>query len=551
MTVLQGHGVSQGAAHGPLYFFRRSASPQEAAHGGCDPEEEGKRLACARDAAAQELLELAGTAEAAAGKSGAALFEAHAMLLEDEDAVATADALIAQGHSAEYAVAQAAKTVSALLSNTGSPELLARAADVQDVADRLQRLLSGAREALLSFPHPVILCAEDLSPSETIRLDKRRILAIATRGGSASSHTAILARTLGIPAVCGLGGALDESLHGREAVLSGDTGQLILDPDQAAMRILEESLARRASHQAKYRSMIGLDDRTLDGRPLPICCNIASPEDVSAVLHNDGRGIGLFRSEFLYLASQDYPQEDVQFHAYRQVAAAMDGKRVVIRTLDIGADKQIDYFHLHPEENPALGMRAVRLCLAQPQMFNTQLRALYRASAYGNLAILLPMITSVWELQACRQACRRAMEELAEQGIPFNPDTQLGVTIETPAAVMMAPELAREADFFSVGTNDLTQYTLACDRQCAGLEPYFNPRHPAVLRQLKLAADAAHQAGIPIGICGELAADPDLLPTFLALGIDELSVAPSSVLPLRAALREINTADCDLRLLAE
>lgn len=549
MTVIQGHGVSQGAAHGPIYFFRRGSKPAESARADCDPASEHKRLDHARAAAAQELLELAGAAEAEAGESGAALFEAHAMLLEDEDAVSAADTLISQGHSAEYAVAQAAKAAETLLMDTGRPDLRARTADVEDVAERLQRLLSGGRESLLSFPHPVILCAEDLSPSETIHLDKDKILAIATRRGSPTSHTAILARTLGIPAVCGLGDGLNESLHGREAILSGDTGQLILDPDPPAIQALESSLARQASHQAQYRALIGLDDCTPDGRVMPICCNIASPADVSAVLANDGHGIGLFRSEFLYLAAEDYPSEEVQFHAYRQAAQAMDGKRVVIRTLDIGADKQIDYFHLQPEENPALGLRAVRLCLARPQMFRTQLRALYRASAYGNIAILLPMIASVWEVQACRKLCRQVMEELTEQGIPFNPNTQLGVMIETPAAVMMAPELAGQADFFSVGTNDLTQYTLACDRQCAGLEPYFDPRHPAVLRQLKLAADAAHQAGIPIAICGELAADPHLLPTFLALGIDELSVAPASVLPLRAALRKTDGAACDLRLL--
>ena len=549
MTVLQGHGISQGAVHGPIYFFRRSPKPAESARLGCDPESEHKRLAHARAAAAQELLELAGAAETEAGENGAALFEAHAMLLEDEDAVSAADTLISQGHSAEYAVAQAARAAENLLIDTGRPDLYARTADVEDVAERLQRLLSGGQESLLSLPHPVILCAEDLSPSETIHLDKTKILAIATQRGSATSHTAILARTLGIPAVCGLGDELNESLHGQEAILSGDTGQLILNPDPSAMQALDSNLARQTSHQAQCQAMIGLDDCTSDGRPMPICCNIASPADVSAVLANDGHGIGLFRSEFLYLAAGDYPSEEVQFRAYRQVAEAMESKRVVIRTMDIGADKQIGYFQFRPEANPALGLRAIRLCLARPQMFRTQLRALYRASAYGNIAILFPMIASVWEIQACRKICRQVMDELTEQGIPFHANTQLGVMIETPAAVMMAPELAGEADFFSVGTNDLTQYTLACDRQCAGLEPYYNPRHPAVLRQLKLAADAAHQAGIPIGICGELAADADLLPTFLALGIDELSVAPASVLPLRAALRGIDSTACDLRLL--
>ena len=295
--------------------------------------------------------------------------------------------------------------------------------------------------------------------------------------------------------------------------------------------------------------MVGQEDVTLDGRKIKLYCNIGSPEDVDAVLANDGRGIGLFRSEFLYLAAEDYPTEEEQFAAYKQVAAAMKGKRVIVRTLDIGADKQADYFQLNKEENPAMGLRAIRICLNRPQVFRTQLRALYRASAYGKIAIMFPMIASVWEVKECRRACQKVMEELTAEGVPFDPDTEIGIMIETPAAVFIAPELARLVDFFSVGTNDLTQYTLACDRQCNDLGKFFDPHHPAVLRALKMTADAAHEAGIWVGVCGELGADLELLPTFLAMGIDELSVSPTAVLPLRAAIRKSIAGSCTLDLL--
>ena len=329
----------------------------------------------------------------------------------------------------------------------------------------------------------------------------------------------------------------------------GETGQVILDPDGETLAELEARQQKQAELRELMRSMVGQQDVTLDGREMMVYCNIGSPEDVHAVLANDGQGVGLFRSEFLYLAADDYPSEDAQFRAYKEVAAAMKGKRVVIRTLDIGADKQVDYFQLNREENPAMGLRAIRICLNRPEVFRTQLRALYRASAYGKVAIMFPMITSVWEVKECRRACQKVMDELTAEGIPFNPDTELGIMIETPAAVFMAEELAGLVDFFSVGTNDLTQYTLACDRQCNDLGKFFDPHHPAVLRALKMAADAAHKAGIWIGICGELGADLELLPTFLAMGIDELSVSPSAVLPLRSAIRKSIAATCTLDLL--
>jgi len=391
--------------------------------------------------------------------------------------------------------------------------------------------------------------ADDLAPSETIQLDKSKILGFATQGGSSNSHTAILARTMGIPAICGLGSALKADYSGRMAYMDGETGCIYLEPDELTLLTLKEKMDKQEERRQLLLSMRGQEDVTLDGKQVNVYCNIGSPDDVTAVLANDGQGIGLFRSEFLYLAANDYPSEEEQFQAYKSVVSAMNGKRVIIRTLDIGADKQVDYFQMKKEENPALGVRAIRICLNRPEVFRPQLRALYRASAYGKVAIMFPMITSVWEVKECKRACQKVMAELSKEGIPYDKDTEIGIMIETPASIFIADELAREVDFFSVGTNDLTQYTLACDRQCNDLGKFFDPHHPAVLRALKMAADAAHKAGIWIGICGELGADLSLLPTFLALGMDELSVSPASVLPLRAAIRRSIAKTCTLEKL--
>jgi phosphotransferase system enzyme I (PtsI) len=354
---------------------------------------------------------------------------------------------------------------------------------------------------------------------------------------------------MGIPAVCGTGDALKEDYNGREVYIDGETGELFMDPDAITLKALQEKHQKQAEMKKLLETMKGQEDITLDGKKMMLYCNIGSPEDVAAVHNNDGQGIGLFRSEFLYLAASDYPTEDEQFEAYKTVAAAMNGKRVVIRTLDIGADKQVDYFEMKKEENPAMGVRAIRICLNRPEVFRTQLRALYRASAYGKVAIMFPMITSVWEVKECKRACAKVMAELEAEGIPFNKNTEIGIMIETPASVFVADALAKEVDFFSVGTNDLTQYTLACDRQANDLGKFFDPHHPAVLRALKMATDAAHAAGIWIGICGELGADISLLPTFLAIGIDELSVSPTSVLPLRAEIRKSIAKTCTLDML--
>ena len=548
MKIIQGQGVSKGIEQGTIYFYHRAAAQVEM-RTGADEQEERSRLERAKERTAQQLSDMAEKAREEAGDEAAVLFETHAMFLEDEDYMGAMDELLAQGFNAEYAVDQAGQEFAAMLASMEDPYMQARAADIKDVTGRILNNLMGVVEGGIDSDVPVILAADDLAPSETIQLDKSKILAIATQKGSGNSHTAILARTMGIPAVCGLGEDFNEDFHGKQAYIVGETGQVILEPDEETLVSLKARHAKQEETRELMRSMVGQEDVTLDGKRVHVYCNIGSPEDVASVLANDGQGIGLFRSEFLYLASQDYPTEEEQFRAYKEVAAAMNGKRVIIRTLDIGADKQVDYFHLHKEENPAMGLRAIRICLNRPEVFRTQLRALYRASAYGKIAIMFPMIASVWEVKECRRACQRVMDELTAEGIPFNPDTEIGIMIETPAAVFIADELAQLVDFFSVGTNDLTQYTLACDRQCNDLGKFFDPHHPALLRALKMTADAAHAAGIWIGICGELGADLSLLPTFLAMGIDELSVTPTAVLPLRAAIRKSIAKTCTLELL--
>ncbi|MDM8239199.1 phosphoenolpyruvate--protein phosphotransferase [Pseudoflavonifractor phocaeensis] len=548
MNLLQGQGVSKGIEHGPIYFYRRSQThiqPTKAA----DPQLQRERLDQAMEQTAGQLEQMAELAREQAGDGAAELFETHAMFLEDEDYTGAMEELLGEGYCAEYAVDQVGEQFSAMLAAMDDPYMQARSADIKDVTRRILNNLMGVVEGGIASDVPVILCADDLAPSETIQLDKSKILAIATQKGSGSSHTAILARTMGIPAVCGLGASFNESYHGKQAYIVGETGQVIFDPDQETLQSLKVRQEQQAQRRELMRSMVGQEDVTLDGRKIKLYCNIGSPEDVDAVLANDGQGIGLFRSEFLYLATEDYPTEEEQFQAYKRVAVAMKDKRVIVRTLDIGADKQVDYFQLNKEENPAMGLRAIRICLNRPEVFRTQLRALYRASAYGKIAIMFPMIASVWEVKECRRACQRVMDELTAEGVPFNPDTEIGIMIETPAAVLMAPELAKLVDFFSVGTNDLTQYTLACDRQCNDLGKFYDPHHPAVLRALKMTADAAHAAGIWIGICGELGADLELLPTFLAIGMDELSVTPTAVLPLRAAIRKSIAKNCTLELL--
>lgn len=549
MILIQGKGVAKGVVNGPLYFYRRAEASLEK-RSVPDVEAEKARLAAAQETAIEQLNELADRCREEAGEDSAFLFETHAMFVEDDDYVeCMISTLEDEQCNAEYAVQTAGTQFAAMFAAMDDEYMKARATDIRDVTRRLVSILSGHKEGEIDSDVPVILAADDLAPSETIQLDKTKILGFATQGGSGNSHTAILARTMGIPAICGLGEALKEEYQGRMTYLDGETGQVVLDPDELTLSAYKEKLRKQEEMKTLLQSMKGKEDVTLDGKKVNVYCNIGSPEDVHSVQSNDGQGIGLFRSEFLYLAADDYPSEEVQFQAYKSVAAAMNGKRVIIRTLDIGADKQADYFGLEKEANPAMGLRAIRICLNRPEVFRTQLRALYRASAYGKVAIMFPMITSVWEVKECLRACQSVRKELDAEGVPYNADTEIGIMIETPASVFIADELAELVDFFSVGTNDLTQYTLACDRQCNDLGKFFDPHHPAVLRALKLATEAAHRHGIWIGICGELGADLEMLPTFLALGIDELSVSPSAVLPLRAAIRQSIAATCTLERL--
>ena len=540
MISLQGKGVSDGVSGGALYFYRRPKTviQKETCE---DIEEEKRRIIRAQQQAIAQLEELAEKARKEAGDDAALLFETHMMFVEDEDFSGSIfDAIETEKCGAEYAAFAAGEQFAQMFASMDDEYMKARSADIKDVARRLINNLTGYAEGGIDCEEPVILAADDLVPSETVRLDKTKILGFALQEGSGTGHTAILARTMGIPAICGLTQALGNEYEGKECFIDGKSGCLVIEPDDAQRKDFLEKMRIQSERKELLESMKGLEDVTPDGRKIKLYCNIGSPDDIPAVLENDGRGIGLFRSEFIYLQSKDYPTEDELFGAYKKAAEGMGGKRVIIRTLDIGADKQADYFKLPKEENPAMGMRAIRICLNRPEVFCTQLRALYRASAFGKVAIMFPMITSVWEVEECLKACEEVKEELRSEGVSFSEDTETGIMIETPAAVLIADELAKLVDFFSVGTNDLTQYTLACDRQNNDLGRFFDPHHPAVLRALRMAADAAHKEGIWIGICGELGADLSLLPAFLEMGIDELSVSPSSVLPLRAAIRSGN-----------
>ena len=541
MEQIFGKGVSKGVAAGPISFYRR-ASGVIPRHEVSDTAAELERFRAARETAKEQLAKLYDKALAEAGEDAAILFEAHQMMLDDLDFVESIEGMIENGRvNAEAAVSDTGAQFAEMFAAMDDSYMQARAADIRDISTRVIGILTGEGESGIVSDVPCIVAADDLAPSETVQLDKALILGFITAGGSANSHTAILARTMGIPAIIGAGDALQPEMEGKYAIIDGQTGEAVIEPDDAERERLLKKQAKEKALKELLDQLKGKPNVTKDGRNVMVYCNIGSPADIDAVLQNDGGGIGLFRSEFLYLQGSDYPTEDEQFEAYKTVAERMGGKRVIIRTLDIGADKQADYFHLDKEENPAMGLRAIRICLTRPEVFRTQLRALYRASAYGKIAIMFPMITSVWEVQEIKRICRNIRAELAEEGVPMADKVELGIMIETPAAVMMSAELAREVDFFSVGTNDLTQYTLAVDRQGVGLDRFFDAHHPAVLRMLRMAAENAHKAGIWIGICGELGADAELIETFLSMGIDELSVSPSAVLPLRSAIRSIDT----------
>ena len=543
MYTIQGKGVSGGVANGPLCFYQRG-DHDVAKHEIADTEAEKQRFESARQTAMEQLKALYEKALAEVGEEGAELFEAHQMMLDDLDYVEGIQDLIdGEQVNAEYAVSQVAEQFAQMFASMDDSYMQARAADVKDISNRVIGILSGAVAGGIDSDVPVILAADDLAPSETVQLDKSKILGFVAQGGSGNSHTAILARTMGIPAVIGTGDALREDYEGKTAWIDGETGELFVEADEITHERLSKKHAKQRAMKELMDQLKGKENVTIDGRKVMVYCNIGSPDDVDQVLANDGGGIGLFRSEFLYLQNNDYPTEEQQFQAYKTVAERMGGKRVIIRTLDIGADKQADYFQLAHEENPAMGLRAIRICLTRPEVFKTQLRALYRASAYGKIAIMFPMITSEWEVLEIKRICEGVKAELRKEEQPFDENIELGIMVETPAAVMMSDRLAKLVDFFSVGTNDLTQYTLATDRQGGNLDRFFDAHHPAVLRMIKMAADNAHKAGIWIGICGELGADTSMTETFMALGVDELSVSPSAVLPLRSTIRSINTAE--------
>lgn len=538
MITLKGKSVFGGIAIGEIAFYKRNDTQIKRCHID-DTEAEIKRFEEAKNQAEEELRTLYEKAMDDVGEANAMIFEIHQMMLNDLDYIESIENIIKlQEVNAEYAVGMTADNFSAMFEAMDDAYMQGRAADVRDVSERVLHILSGAAKSGVTMNHPSIVVADDLVPSETVQLDKSLVLAFATQYGSSNSHTAILARTMNIPAVIGLGKELLEEYDGHLAVVDGFEGMIYVDPNEETLKIMREKQEEDLRQKELLDQLKGKENITLTGQKINVYANIGNSSDVGAVLKNDAGGIGLFRSEFLYLENDTFPTEEQQFSVYKTVAENMAGKKVIIRTLDIGADKQVDYFDLDKEENPALGYRAIRICLTRPEIFKTQLRALLRASAYGNISIMFPMITSLWEVKKIKEIVAEVKEELKQEGFAYKEDIELGIMIETPAAVLVSRSLAKEVDFFSVGTNDLTQYTLAIDRQNPKLDPFCDTHHPAVLELIRMATESAHAEGKWIGICGELGADLTLTETFLEMGIDELSVSPSMVLPLRKKIRE-------------
>jgi phosphoenolpyruvate-protein phosphotransferase len=541
MLKLKGSGVFGGTAEGRIHYLLR-ANLTVRQQGAESSEVEKLRFEKALQQAYEQIDALYADALKKVGKNEAEIFQIHQLMLRDEDYSDSVRNIIDREHvTAEYAVAETEKIFSRKFSSMDDSYMKARAADVHDISLRLINLLTGAVVAPAMPDSPVILMADDLAPSETIRLDKRNILAIATRKGSGNSHTAILARSMNIPSVVKVD-ALNESLDGCDAIVDGYTGEIFIEPDEATHKLYAAKKAEGDAKRILFETLRGQKNITLDGKEIEIFANIGGPADVEAALRNDAGGIGLFRSEFLYIGRDTFPTEEEQFEAYKKVLEAMDGKKVVVRTLDIGADKQVDYFHLEKEMNPAMGMRAIRICLTRPEILKTQLRALFRASAFGNLSIMFPMITSVDEVRRLKVIAEAVRAELEREGRPVGKEIEQGIMVETPAAALISNELAKEVDFFSIGTNDLTQYTLAIDRQNPHLDVFFNPYHKAVQKLIEFTVRSAHENGIWAGVCGELGADPAMTDFFLRIGVDELSVSASYVLPLRKKIRETNVA---------
>lgn len=535
MEIYEGKSIFKGIAIGKIYYYQKGKQ-QVKREKIRDVAAEKARYEAANEKASVQLQALYEKAVKEVGEANAAVFEVHMMMLEDDDYVSSIVNMIETQHvNAEFAVASTGDNFAEMFSQMDDEYFKARAADVKDITERLISVLAEQEETGDIGNDPVIVMADDLAPSETVQMDKEKLLAFVTRHGSANSHTAILARTMNIPALIGVD--IKEEWNGHMAVVDGRDGRLYIDPDEEILTRFQDAQKKELEARELLSLLKGKEDVTADGKHIKLYANIAGVGDVANVLANDAAGIGLFRSEFLYLEAEDYPDEETQFLAYKRVAENMAGKKVVVRTLDIGADKQVDYFKLDKEENPAMGYRAIRICLDRPEIFRTQLRALIRASAYGEIAIMYPMIISVEEVLKIKEIVASVKKELDEQGIQYG-NFEQGIMIETPAAVMMSEELAQEVDFFSIGTNDLTQYTLAMDRQNMKLDTMYDPHHPAILKMIRMTIDNGHKAGCWVGICGELGADTTLTETFLKMGIDELSVSPSFVLPVRKIIRE-------------
>ncbi len=537
MQIYKGKSVFGGIAIGKISVYKKDEQLVKRVKIE-DADAEMERYTTARNIAAAQLQKLYDKALKEVGEANAAIFEVHQMMLEDEDYNESVENIIhSQMVNAEYAVASTADNFAQMFEAMDDDYMRGRAADVRDISERVITVLAGGAGSGLDSDEPVIIAADDLAPSETVQLDKDKVLSFVTAHGSENSHTAILARTMGIPALIGTGIDLDETVDGKLGIVDGTNGVVYVDPDA---ELLEEMKKKQQEEQEKKRllqTLKGKENITLDGQKVMLYANVGNIKDLGIALQNDAGGIGLFRSEFIYLGQDHYPTEEEQFQIYKTVAETMAGRRVIIRTLDIGADKQCDYFELDKEDNPAMGLRAIRICLTRPEIFKTQLRALFRASVYGNINIMYPMIISVDEVRQIKAIVEEVKAELTEQGIEYGNPAQ-GIMIETPASVMMSRELAEEVDFFSIGTNDLTQYTLAIDRQNSKLDKFFDSHHPAVLRMIQMTVENAHKAGIWCGICGELGADQTLTKDFLAMGVDELSVSPGSILPLRRIILE-------------
>lgn len=542
MLTFQGKSVINGVAIGKIFIYKKGEQQVKRTKIE-DTESELARFRNAQQEAIKQLQDLYESSVKSIGEASAAIFEIHQMLLQDDGFVEAIENMIGtQSVNAEYAVAATSDNFYKMFSDMEDDYMRERAADVKDISERLLTVLNGKSAGMEKLSEPVIIVADDLAPSETVQLDKDKVLAFVTVHGSLNSHTAILAKTMNIPALIGTPIPLDDTVNGKPAIIDGAKGILYVEPEEEILAQMQERKKAEEEQKELLLTLRGKENITLDGRKIKLYANIGNSKDLAMVLQNDAGGIGLFRSEFLYLEKEDYPTEEEQFTVYKTVAETMAGKKVIIRTLDIGADKQADYFKLAHEENPAMGLRAIRICLTRPEVFKTQLRALFRASAYGNIAVMYPMIISVDEVRKIKEIVAEVKKELEEQHIKYG-EVEQGIMIETPAAVVMSDELAKEVDFFSIGTNDLTQYTLAIDRQNPELDAFYDSHHPAILRMIQTVVDNAHKAGIRAGICGELGADTSLTQEFLKMGVDELSVSPGRILPIRKIILEtdVNT----------